>query len=165
MTPTPEPVTEDGLKARERIERLKSEPSNVAAQLLALTQISDCARVQHRDNFDGYLIAAAELLNTEPARSGEGELREACRVAAQAFRTLEEVAVAHFEHDKARNFIKLGDMCRVALSTPLEARDDVKQGQCTVGSCQRHGRCMYLNHPRCPYAKLSTTPLMGSGDR
>jgi hypothetical protein len=21
---------------------------------------------------------------------------------------------------------------------------------CTVGSCHRHGRCMYRNHPRCP---------------
>jgi hypothetical protein len=23
---------------------------------------------------------------------------------------------------------------------------------CSVGSCQRHGRCMYLNHPRCGLA-------------
>lgn len=23
---------------------------------------------------------------------------------------------------------------------------------CSVGSCQRHGRCMYHNHPRCPLA-------------
>lgn len=24
--------------------------------------------------------------------------------------------------------------------------------RCTVGSCKRHGKCMYLNHPRCPNA-------------
>lgn len=22
---------------------------------------------------------------------------------------------------------------------------------CPVGSCNRHGRCMYRNHPRCPF--------------
>lgn len=43
-------------------------------------------------------------------------LEEACRISAQAFRTLEEVAVANLEHDKARNFIKLGDICRAALN-------------------------------------------------
>jgi hypothetical protein len=53
---------ETRLKDREFIDRLKSKPQNVARQLVALTQISDWARVQHRDNFDGYLIAAAELL-------------------------------------------------------------------------------------------------------
>jgi hypothetical protein len=21
---------------------------------------------------------------------------------------------------------------------------------CSLGSCQRHGQCMYANHPRCP---------------
>lgn len=44
------------------------------------------------------------------------ELMEAVRISAQAFRTLEEVAVANLEHDKARNFIKLGDKCRDTLA-------------------------------------------------
>lgn len=43
---------------------------------------------------------------------------DALRIAAQAFRTLEEVAVAQLEHDKARNFIWLGDKCRAALQQP-----------------------------------------------
>lgn len=51
---------------RELVDRLKTNPANVAAQLVALTQISDWARVQHRDNFDNYLIAAAELLTRTP---------------------------------------------------------------------------------------------------
>lgn len=29
---------------------------------------------------------------------------------------------------------------------------------CSVGSCQRHGRCMYLNHPRCPERLASQQP-------
>lgn len=31
---------------------------------------------------------------------------------------------------------------------------------CSVGSCQRHGKCMYLNHPQCPIA-----PVVGDGER
>ena len=27
---------------------------------------------------------------------------------------------------------------------------------CSVGSCQRHKRCMYLNHPRCAEKKPAT---------
>jgi hypothetical protein len=50
------------------------------------------------------------------------ELREAVRISAQAFRTLEEVAVANLEHDKARNFIKLGNRCRAALKDHRKAQ-------------------------------------------
>lgn len=25
-----------------------------------------------------------------------------------------------------------------------------QSARCSKGSCQRHGRCMYLNHPLCP---------------
>jgi hypothetical protein len=31
-----------------------------------------------------------------------------------------------------------------------------KLRRCSVGSCKRNGKCMYLNHPRCP--KEGTTP-------
>jgi hypothetical protein len=43
------------------------------------------------------------------------KMREALRVSAQAFRLLEETAIAQNEPDKARNFIELGDRCRAAL--------------------------------------------------
>jgi hypothetical protein len=28
-------------------------------------------------------------------------------------------------------------------------------GDCPKSSCQRHGACMYLNHPRCPFNRLN----------
>lgn len=44
------------------------------------------------------------------------ECERALDTSARAFRLLEEVAVAQLEHDKARNFIKLGDKCRALLA-------------------------------------------------
>jgi len=35
--------------------------------------------------------------------------------------------------------------------TPSEAQVD----DCPKSSCQRHGACMYLNHPRCPFNRLN----------
>lgn len=43
------------------------------------------------------------------------------------------------------------------LGTPVPT--DVQAAErCSVGSCQRHGRCMYMNHPRCPMTVEAIKP-------
>jgi hypothetical protein len=44
------------------------------------------------------------------------------------------------------------DYAELGISVPEHMEDNAAR-DCPVGSCQRHGLCMYLNHPRCPLVR------------
>jgi hypothetical protein len=41
------------------------------------------------------------------------------------------------------------------MTPTTQSLEQLAEG-CSIGSCNRHKRCMYLNHPRCPLAALRT---------
>jgi hypothetical protein len=127
MTPTPEPVTED---MTERVARAIADKRNEVNGLppaywsdgewngtdLVLTPYE-------RDLYRALATAAIAALNTETARSGEGELRRLLQEFASQKTTAEQNEYERASGDYEGAYDVFIKKSREALST--EARDDV----------------------------------------